>query len=146
MSRKGNPGTQHPKFIAAQWKPGQSGNPKGRTPRKSLETIMKDILAERFTVEIEGGDEVSMTKLEALGRIIVEEMIEHRNIRAIEAYLERTWAKLQRHEHVGEGGGAIGVDVDVPDYEQPKLTGDEAKEVAAILEKSKALRLVNGDE
>ena len=40
-----------PEFVARKWKKGQSGNPAGRPKRKSLETIMRDILEEIVTTD-----------------------------------------------------------------------------------------------
>jgi hypothetical protein len=57
--------------AATRWKPGQSGNPRGR-PRgsKNLETILSEALNEKIRVQ-EKGRSRSMTAREVIGKRIV---------------------------------------------------------------------------
>lgn len=72
-----------PGFVAQQWKPGQSGNPKGRPKRPSMETLVAQILDERLPNS-------DQTKRELLARVFVDEMLK-RNGRMIREYLAREW-------------------------------------------------------
>jgi hypothetical protein len=81
---------QHPKWKAAQFKPGQSGNPGGRGKRASFEAIVAQILDEK----IPGAD---MQKREALARVFVDQMLK-RDGAMIRAYLDREWPARQLHE------------------------------------------------
>src|SRR4051794_22366993 len=47
--KRGN--ADHPAFKAAMWKKGQSGNPKGRTPRHSISRAMKQLLESTYYPE-----------------------------------------------------------------------------------------------
>jgi hypothetical protein len=76
-------GVLHPKMIANQWKPGQSGNPKGKPPRPSFESIVRKVLDE--TVGSTG-----QTKREVVARVFVDEMI-RRNSPLIKELLAREW-------------------------------------------------------
>lgn len=54
-----------------QFKPGQSGNPKGRLPRKrNFKTMVKQVVEEQVQL-LEGGKKRCMPKLEALFRTII---------------------------------------------------------------------------
>jgi len=75
---------------ATQWKPGESGNPQGRPPRLTFETIVARVLDE----EIPGSD---TTKREALARVFVDSMLK-RNGQMIREYLARAWPAVQKHE------------------------------------------------
>jgi len=94
-----NAGTEHPAFIASQFKPGQSGNPAGRPPRKSFEEIVATILDEH--VEQLDGD-----KRELVARIFVDELL-CRNSRLIREFLARVWPAPLKHEVSGVNGGPI---------------------------------------
>lgn len=55
----------------SQFKPGQSGNPKGRLPqRRNFKTMVKQVVEEQVQLR-EGGKERRMPKLEALFRTIM---------------------------------------------------------------------------
>lgn len=76
-----------PEFVAARFQPGQSGNPKGRTKgQKSLKSVLLGILDEplldpetREPVEHrEAEGDGTMSKLDALGRMLVEGALKSR--------------------------------------------------------------------
>jgi hypothetical protein len=77
---------------AYQWKPGQSGNPAGHTPRPKFEAVVAKILDER--VPFADGD---VTKREALARVFVNAMLKN-NGQMIREYLAREWPAVQKHE------------------------------------------------
>lgn len=75
------------------WTKGQSGNPKGRSKKKSFEELVEDLLAEA-TVHI---GELDIGAREAVaGRLI--NMLLVGNEKAIVAYLDRVWPKVARLE------------------------------------------------
>ncbi len=76
-----------PEFLAARFQPGHSGNPKGRTKgQKSLKSVLLKLLDEplldpdtREPVEHrEAEGDGTMTKLEALGRMLMEGALKSR--------------------------------------------------------------------
>lgn len=73
------------------WKPGQSGNPKGRPKRVSFEALVNQILDER----IPGEDKA--IKREVLARIFVDELLK-RNTGLVKEYLSREWPAVQHHD------------------------------------------------
>jgi len=93
------PETDHLKPY--QFKPGQSGNPKGRPARPSFESIVANILDEKIPT-------TDMKKREALARVFVDMMLQ-RNPAMMREYLLREWPAVLRHELSGEGGGPIEV-------------------------------------
>lgn len=72
------------------WKPGQSGNPKGRAKKdKTLTDILKKHGNKR-DVEIEiDGEEKKMSRKEALARIVWDLALKDRNIAAIKYIYDR---------------------------------------------------------
>ena len=86
----GNRGKLNDKMIAAQWKPGQSGNPSGRPRRESFEAIVARILDEK----VPGSD---TRKREALARVFVD-MLLKRNGQMMREYLAREWPATQKVE------------------------------------------------
>jgi hypothetical protein len=111
----GNAGTRHPKFIAHQWKKGQSGNPKGSRKRESFESLVHRILDER----IEGLDK---EKREVVARVYVDMLI-GRSTEMMREHLKREWPAPQKHEIGGINGGPITladfVQLAREDYEPP---------------------------
>lgn len=81
-------GSEHIKEY--QWKPGQSGNPKGRPRRPSFEAIVATVLDE----QLPGSD---ITKREALARVFVDAMLK-RNGQMIREFLLREWPAVTKHE------------------------------------------------
>ncbi len=82
-----NPGLDHPDFIKQKWKPGQSGNPKGRPKNPSLEEILRKYLGEKISPDADG------TRLEAMAKVVFSEGITKRNAKVMIALLDRLWPK-----------------------------------------------------
>ena len=80
-----------PEFEAQKWKPGQSGNPKGRPKGATFEERVASVLGEA----VPGTDQ---TKIDVLARVFVDELLK-RNVALIRDYLAREWPAVQKHEH-----------------------------------------------
>lgn len=81
-----------------QFKPGQSGNPGGKTKGKSTSALLRELLD-----EIPKGQ--TMSRKEALARVMLILGIQERNIKMIEQILDRTEGKPKQSvelEHKGE--------------------------------------------
>lgn len=102
MPKRRRKGPQHaynpnndPKNIPAMrermWKKGQSGNPKGGPPRVSLEAIVERMLDEKI-----GRGKDAITRREALATVLVDEMINRRNVPMIRDVLQRIWPTVQK--------------------------------------------------
>ena len=68
------------------WKPGQSGNPKGRTKNKTFEESVRAVLSENVP-------NTDVTKREALARLYVD-MLFKRHTVMFKEYLDREWPKV----------------------------------------------------
>ncbi len=78
-----------PEFVANTYRPGQSGNPKGRPKRKGLEEILRDHLEK--TVPGSNGEET--TRLELMAKVLFSEGITKRNSKVMLAIFDRLWPK-----------------------------------------------------
>jgi hypothetical protein len=104
-----NEGEKTKAFQDGKWKKGQSGNPAGRPKRKSLETVILDILEENIAQDPDedGNEPEPMSKLEALGRIAVDEALANRNFKVMRELFMRLWPILSKHELTGAEGAPI---------------------------------------
>ena len=92
-------------WEAQKFKPGQSGNPNGRPPRPSLESLVRDVMDEEIQVKVAGQD-VTITKREAIARIVIEDTLK-RKTPILKELLKREWPEVTRHELSGPGGSPI---------------------------------------
>ena len=76
-----------PAMAEKMWKPGQSGNPAGRKPGKTIEMIVLEMLDHK--IKTDDGDKIS--RMEALAAIILDEVINRRNPQLIKQILDRIW-------------------------------------------------------
>lgn len=72
------------------WKPGESGNPAGPPPRRTLEAIVQQMLDEKIS---EGVD--AMTRREALAAIVLDEAMTKRNTKVLTEVMQRLWPQVQ---------------------------------------------------
>lgn len=84
------------------WKPGSSGNPKGRQPTgKTLTDLIQKQLSK-------GHNKTNKTKGEVLATVLVELALDDRSLPAIREIIDRIEGKaLQSLEHTGRDGGPI---------------------------------------
>lgn len=121
------------KGNASQFKPGQSGNPKGR-PKGLLHAQLRQYLGERT----ENGKEILDTALSIMRDTSVDAVD---RLRAIEFLAIRTWGKPiempDDKEHAGNRGLTVNVNVENK-IDLSKLTDDELADYNALLTKLKA--------
>jgi hypothetical protein len=84
-----------------RWKPGQSGNPKGKVARESFESIVQRLL------DLEHPDkDVDCSRREYIARQFVD-MMEGRNDKVLKEFADRVWPKLTKHEITGRDGEPV---------------------------------------
>ena len=79
-----------PQLEANKWKPGQSGNPKGRPKRKSLEEVLREFLAGVIETDKDGNE---VTRLDAMAKVVFSEGVTKRNAKVMIALMDRLWPK-----------------------------------------------------
>lgn len=84
----------HPNVLAQRFRPGQSGNPAGRAPGKSLEQVVGELLAEAV-VDPKTGD--AMVRRELIGRALLAQASAGKP-HAMKLLVERMWPKRTIHE------------------------------------------------
>ena len=141
----------NPVNLRPPWKPGQSGNPKGRPPntaKKAYETVMGRTLAKKFynltNRDIDEWDELilsaSITDLQSLVKadnvpaypraMMMAILTEMKNgqSRTIEKLRDRQHGKAIKHEITGANGEAL-----IPDH---NLTPEQARDFLKKLEET----------
>lgn len=92
---------KHQAFKEAQWKPGVSGNPKGRPKQKTISEELRDVLDQ----EMRGAN--GITHLEAMAKVMIKEALKGKFPFAKEI-LERTEGKVaDKTELTGASGEPI---------------------------------------
>lgn len=100
-----------PEMEAVKWKPGQSGNPKGRPPKElCITSLIKEELEE--VLRAEGGN---ITFARAFAKALIRKAIKGHNV-AMKELLERVDGKVPLPlEHGGKGGGPMRFNVTLTD-------------------------------
>ena len=78
----------NPEFLNNQWKPGQSGNPKGRPKKKSISEELHDLME-----DLRKRKNKNMTTREALAEVIIEQALAGR-FTFMKEILDRTEGKV----------------------------------------------------
>jgi len=79
--------------LRPPWKKGESGNPKGRPKKKSVEDYVEALLD-----EVPKGGKGDTTRRELLAQVIVEKMFSRKGEPILREYLKRAWPEINRHE------------------------------------------------
>lgn len=108
-----------PKMVERKWKKGQSGNPKGRPPRKTLESYVTDLLYQKT-----GPKGSERERIEVLALVIVDELVNRRNANFLKPILERLWPQATN----------VNVNGTVSTQALPPLSAKAAAELKARIE------------
>jgi hypothetical protein len=100
--------------LRPPWKPGQSGNPKGRLPGRSFEELVGDAMAK---IDPASGE----LRREALAEKFAEELLKKRERADFELYMRRVWPEVSKHE--------LTADVDIS-----QQVADAAEELDRLLD------------
>ena len=85
-----------PQIAPYRFKPGQSGNPKGRRPgTATFEAVMTKLLDEAVKVTLDDGTKTERTRREQIAHIILDEIIVHRNPAVLRELMARIWPTPQ---------------------------------------------------
>ena len=122
----------------AQFKPGQSGNPRGRPPgRFNLKTAVERILSEKIEVQ-KGGQRCTMTNLEALLDTHVARAIDgdHRSAGIVLSLVTLTGAGFGDQDDADGGAAAYKSFVDslFASLDRAPLSDDDLKELSRLAE------------
>lgn len=125
--RVGPPHTYNPKsdprniekMRDRMWKKGQSGNPKGPPKRKSLEAIIEEMLDETI-----GRGRDAITRRDALATVVIDEIINKRNVSMIKDVLQRLWPIVQKVDVNAKGQVTVVFD-DQDRREMEQIVGED---------------------
>jgi uncharacterized protein DUF5681 len=127
---RGNPA----KVTAFQWKPGQSGNPKGRPRREPLTDILRAVLAERIP---KAQDPRQSQLAHALIRNFVLEAIRTKDTAMFAEIFNRAEGKVQDRIAVG---GDDGEPIRIQSIDVQHFTDEELRSYEALIRKGTAPR------
>ena len=127
---RGNP----TKIIPFQWKPGQSGNPKGRPRKEPLTDILRAVLAERIPKAQDPGQS---QLAHALIRNWVLEAIRTKDTTMISEIFNRIEGKVKDRIAVG---GDEGLPIQVEPVDPKQFTDEELAAYEKLIRKATASR------
>lgn len=120
-----------PQLVANAWKPGQSGNPKGRPKVPTFEMLVAKILSEKVKSTNAEGKKISSTKRELVARVFVDELMK-RNAGLLREFLARAWPAVQKHEHaLTESAEADEVVAQLAQFARAKRANGDGREADA---------------
>ncbi len=121
----GNP----PISEATQFKPGQSGNPKGKEPGPSMKTVLQSILdlGVKASDPLDGGKERDMSVQEKIVLNLAFRAM-HFDVKAIKEVFDRIDGKAPQHIELGGGVDLKGNGITKEDLN--KEFGELAKEIS----------------
>jgi hypothetical protein len=132
MGKKGKPRGNSQKIVPFRWKPGQSGNPKGRPRKEPLTDILRAVLAEK----IPNAQDPRQSQLaHALIRNWVLEAIRTKDTAMIAEIFNRIEGKVQDRLALGaEGGEPIRIECVDP----KQFTDEELADYEKLIRKATA--------
>lgn len=83
-----------PAMREKQWKPGQSGNPKGRPPMRSLESCVTELLRQEI-------DDTGKQRIEIVAARLVKQLFDGDHA-TLKVMLDRLWPAENRHTISGD--------------------------------------------
>jgi hypothetical protein len=78
-----------------RWKKGQSGNPKGRPPKKSFQELVEKALDSEIK-------KAGIVKRELLAQLFVDRLLRQKNKEDFTHYIKRAWPEVAKHEISGD--------------------------------------------
>jgi len=83
-----------------RFKPGQSGNPKGRKKNKSFEQLVRDKMQEKLK-------DLEETRIERLAEMFVDDLITNRDDKDFDLWMKRAWPEVRHQALSGIEGSEV---------------------------------------
>jgi hypothetical protein len=130
MAKKGKPRGNPDKIKPHQWKPGTSGNPKGRPRREPMRDVLEAVLAERVPAN---KDPDQPTLAEVLIKNFVYEAIRTKDTEMVIEIFNRMDGKVKDRIELG---GEDGEPIRVQRIDPKQFTDEELEEYERLVKKA----------
>ena len=97
MSTKRNMSPNSLANLRPPWKPGQSGNPKGRQPKSGFRQAVEELLGEKASDA--HGQPLEITNEELLAKRFVDRLLAGEDLKWVEPFLARVWPAPKAAAH-----------------------------------------------
>ena len=101
-----------------RWKPGESGNPKGRAKKtQTITEALRRMGEEIIDVVAPTGEHIQVRRIDYLATVLWDEATRKRDLRAAREIIDRCEGKAQEHIEVsGANGGPVVTVIEVHHY------------------------------
>ena len=128
MRKKGKPRGNSQKIVPFRWKPGESGNPKGRPRKEPLTDILRAVLAEK----VPNAQDPRQSLAHALIKNWVLEAIRTKDTAMVVEIFNRIEGKLRDRLAVG---GEVGEPIRIQPIDARNFTDEELSQYEKLIRK-----------